>query len=63
MVLTGGFIVDCRRVGHMAPAHGQFRSNRSLGLSFVRRPAVGCHLDLNANSVLLQILASVIVKA
>lgn len=47
----------------MAPAHGQFRSNRSLGLSFVRRPAVGCHLDLNANSVLLQILASVIVKA
>ena len=47
----------------MAPAHGQFRSDRLLGLSLVHRRAVGCHLDLNANSVLLQILASVIVKA
>lgn len=38
-------------------------SDRLPGLSLAHHRAVGCHLDLNANGVLRQILARVLVKA
>lgn len=47
----------------MAPAQGQFRSDRLLGSSLARRRAVDCYPDLNANGVLRQILSGVLVKA
>ena len=45
------------------PCSCRLCSDRSSGLSPAHPPAVGCHLDLNANGVLRQILVRVLVKA